>query len=190
MVWDKYNFNDGDDVENDRKLNISDNGETIETEQAKRRIEFQQKKKLNGLKDQSDEKSKNIGASSCLEIFSVCRNRLRISVKPMEPQTTSLELDYVIIEDGKDMEILSEVTSKIDGNLITYNTRRMDETHITTEFASLFKPQMTMMQTERDSITESNSFVNKTDLFKKDGDLLHRVYSIKDAPVPEMLEIH
>lgn len=37
----------------------------------------------------------------------------------MEPQTTSLELDYVIIEDGKDMEILSEVTSKIDGNLIT-----------------------------------------------------------------------
>jgi hypothetical protein len=51
MVWDKYIFNDGDDVENDRKLNITDNGETIETEQAKRRIEFQQKKKLNGLKD-------------------------------------------------------------------------------------------------------------------------------------------
>lgn len=66
MVWDRYIFNDGDDVEIDRELKIIDDGETIETEQAKRRMEFSHKKKLDGLRDQQKEESKNISTASCL----------------------------------------------------------------------------------------------------------------------------
>lgn len=49
MIWDKYDFNDGDDVEFGKELNISDDGKTIETEKAKRISEFTQQKKLNEL---------------------------------------------------------------------------------------------------------------------------------------------
>ena len=49
MIWDKYGFNDGDDVEFGKELNISDDGKTIETEKAKRISEFTQQKKLNEL---------------------------------------------------------------------------------------------------------------------------------------------
>jgi hypothetical protein len=49
MIWDRYDFNDGDDVEFGKELNIIDDGRTIETEKAKRISEFTQQKKLHEL---------------------------------------------------------------------------------------------------------------------------------------------
>jgi hypothetical protein len=56
--------------------------------------------------------------------------------------------------------------------LTTHTTRRMDETHVSTDLASLFKPQMTILQTEKDFNVTSNSSIGKIDCLKKDSDLL------------------
>ena len=49
MVWDRYDFNDGDDVDFGKELIILDDGRTIETEKAKRISEFTQQNKLHEL---------------------------------------------------------------------------------------------------------------------------------------------
>ena len=73
MIWDKYTFNDGDDVEFGKQLNIEEDGNTIQTEKQKRIFEYNQKKKLGDL----DKNDKNLGrmrASSLCDILDVCKN--------------------------------------------------------------------------------------------------------------------